>query len=67
MNKEAEMRDVFRELNLKNQADLLVRAQQSYITQKENRNEEAFVYDRNSSLYVGIRDQGSVRSTNSEP
>ena len=66
MNKEAEMRDVFRELNLKNQADLLVRARQSYVTQKEIRNEEAFVYDGNSSLYVGIRDR-DIRSTNSQP
>ena len=67
MNKEAEMRETFRELSLKNQADLLVRARQSYITQEETKNEEAFVYDRNSSLHVGIRNRGSVRSTNSQP
>jgi len=66
MSHEAEMRDVFNKLNLKNQADLLVRARQSYITQKEIRNEEAFVYDRNSGLHVGIRDR-DIRSTNSQP
>jgi hypothetical protein len=65
MNNEAEMRDIFRELNLKNQADLLVCARQSYITQKESRDEEAFVYDRDSSLHVGIRDR-DIRSTNSQ-
>ena len=66
MNKEAEMRDVFRELNLKNQADLLVCAQQSYITQKETKNEEASLYDRNSGLYVGIRNR-DIRPTNRQP
>jgi hypothetical protein len=66
MNNEAEMREIYREINLKNQADLLVRARQSYITQKENRNEEALVYDRNSGLHVGIRDR-DIRSTNSQP
>jgi len=66
MNNEAEMREIFRELNLKNQADLLVRARQSFITQKESRNEEAFVYDRNSGLHVGIRDR-NIRSTNNQP
>ena len=65
MNNEAEMREIFRELNLKNQADLLIRARQSYITQKESRNEEAFVYDRSSGLYVGIRDR-DMRSTNNQ-
>jgi hypothetical protein len=66
MNKEAEMRDVFRELNLKNQEVLLVRAQQSYITQEETKNEKAFVYDGNSGLHVGIRNR-DICSTNRQP
>jgi hypothetical protein len=64
MNNEAEMREVFKRLSFENQANLLIHAQQSYITQKESRNEEAFVYDRNSSLYVGIHSRGSVCPNN---
>ena len=61
MNNEAEMREVFKELNFKNQADLLVCARQTYITQKEITNEEVFMYDRNTNRCIGIRNRGSVR------
>jgi len=40
MNNEAEMRKIFKELNIENQAVLLVRARKSSIDHKKSRNEE---------------------------
>ena len=54
MDNETTMRKVFRVLNLENQADLLVHARQSYINQKEIKNEETPVCDGNISLHIDV-------------
>ena len=56
MNNKAEMRAIFKKLSFKNQADLLIRARQSYFTQKENKheNEEMLVFNGNTNRYVGV-------------
>ena len=66
MSYETEMRKVFRVLSLENQADLLIRAQQSHIDQEEIKNEKTFVYGGNTGLHGGIRG-GDGAYPNSHP
>jgi len=57
MNNEAEMREIFRELNHQNQANLTIHARQFHIIQKGKKNGKAFVNEGNSGLYAGIRNK----------
>ena len=60
MNHETEMKKIFRILSLENQADLLIRARQFHIDQKEMKNEETPVSDGGIGMHIGIcRKNGS--------
>jgi hypothetical protein len=61
MVNESEMRGIFRELNLQNQANLTFNARQFHIIHKEKKNEKACFNDRNTDLYAGIRDRDGTR------
>jgi len=56
---ETEMREIFRELSLQNQANLTICARQFQII-REGENEKELVNDGNSSRYTGIRDIDGV-------
>jgi hypothetical protein len=61
MNNETEMREIFKELNLQNQVNLVIHARQFHVIQKEKKNEKAFVYDGGIGLYAGIRGGNGTR------
>jgi hypothetical protein len=61
MVNDAEMRDIFKELNLQNQANLVICAHQFQIIQKEKKNEKSLINNGNTSLYAGIRDNNGTR------
>jgi len=61
MVNEVEMREVFSELSLQNQANLTIHARQLNIIQKEKKNEKKLANDRNTGLYAGIRDKNGTR------
>jgi len=57
MNNEIEMREIFKELSLQNQADLVIRARKFQIFQKKTENEEMLAFEGNNDMYVSIREQ----------
>jgi len=59
MNNETEMREIFRELSLQNQANLTIHARQFQII-REGGNEKELVNDWNTGLYAGIRDKNGA-------
>jgi phosphoribosylaminoimidazole-succinocarboxamide synthase len=61
MINETEMREIFRELSLQNQANLTIYARKYGIIQKDKKNEKALVNDGNIGLYAGIRDKNGAR------
>jgi len=61
MSNEAEMREIFRELSLQNQAKLTVHARRFRIVREEKKDEKAFVNDGIIYLYSGNRNKNSTR------
>ena len=67
MSNETEIQKIFRELNLENQADLLIRARKFQINQQRRaKNEETMVYSGNTGLHVGIRSGNGVCPPNDQ-